>query len=41
MKDKQKKKQAKQIKRAKEKGQEYYTPDRIRKMNYTQRLAEY
>lgn len=29
------------IQRAKEKGQEYYTPDRVRKMQYAQRLAQY
>lgn len=41
MKEKQQKKKARDIQRAKEKGQEYYTPDRVRKMNYAQRLATY
>lgn len=35
-----KEKKAKLIQRAKEKGQEYYTPDRVRKMNYAWRIAE-
>ncbi|MDW7650823.1 MAG: hypothetical protein SCM57_05735 [Bacillota bacterium] len=39
MKIRQKKKQARDIERAKEKGQEYFTPDRVRKMQYAQRLA--
>lgn len=30
---------SREIERMKEKGQEYYTPDRVRKMQYTQRLA--
>lgn len=34
-----KEKKAKLIQRAKEKGQEYYTPDRVRKMNYAWRIA--
>ena len=29
------------MQRAKEKGQEYYTPDRVRKMLYAQRVAQY
>jgi RNA-directed DNA polymerase len=33
--------QARKVERAKEKGQEYYTPDRVRKMQYVQRLATY
>lgn len=41
MKDKQKKKHKKRIQKAKERGEEYYTPDRVRKMNYAQRLATY
>lgn len=36
---KQKKHQARVVERAKGKGQEYYTPDRVRKMQYAQRLA--
>ena len=39
MNKRQKKKHARNIERAKEKGQEYYTPDRVRKMQYAQRLA--
>jgi len=39
MKKKQKQKYARDIERAKEKGQEYFTPDRVRKMLYAQRLA--
>ncbi|MED4041166.1 reverse transcriptase domain-containing protein [Niallia taxi] len=41
MKEKQQKQQERRILRAKEKGQEYYTPDRVRKMKYAQRLATY
>lgn len=41
MKEKQKKKQERQIQRAKEKGQEYFTSNRVRKMIYAQRLATY
>ena len=39
MKEKQRKRHARKIERAKEKGQEYYTPDLVRKMQYAQRLA--
>jgi len=38
MKEKQRAKHTKRIQRAKEKNQEYYTPDRVRKMNYAQRI---
>lgn len=38
MKEKQRIKHARRIQRAKEKGQEYYTPDRVRKMYYAQRI---
>lgn len=41
MKKRQKKSHARKVERAKEKGQEYYTPDRVRKMEYAQRLATY
>jgi acyl-ACP thioesterase len=41
MKSKQKTKKAREIARTKECGQEYYTPERIRKMQYAQRLATY
>lgn len=41
MKDKQLKHQNRQIQKAKENGQNYYTPDRVRKMQYAQRLATY
>ncbi|XJZ28999.1 group II intron reverse transcriptase/maturase [Bacillota bacterium Lsc_1132] len=41
MKEQQQKKQTNKIRKAKERGQEYYTPDRIRKMECTQRLATY
>lgn len=40
-KERQKKSQARKVQRAKERGQEYYTPDLVRKMNYAQRLATY
>jgi len=36
-----KKKVEQKIQRAKEKGQEYYTPDLVRKMKYAQRVAQY
>lgn len=39
IKKKQEQKYAKNIERAKEKGQEYFTPDRVRKMLYAQRIA--
>ena len=39
IKKKQKSKQIREIERAKEKGQEYFTPDRVRKMQYAQYLA--
>lgn len=38
MKEKQKANQARRIQRAKEKGQKYNTPDRIRNMDYAQRI---
>lgn len=38
MKEKQRVKHARRIQRVKEKGQEYYTPDRVRKMYYAQRI---
>lgn len=41
MKEKQQKKHKRKILKAKEKGQEYYTPDLVRKMKYAQRLATY
>jgi RNA-directed DNA polymerase len=41
MKEKQQNKQEKRILKAIEKGQEYYTPDRVRKIKYAQRLATY
>lgn len=41
MKEKQRKNKVRQIQRAREKGQEYYTPDRVRKMNAAHRLATY
>lgn len=41
MKMKQQNKQKRQIQRVKENGQEYYTSERIRKINYVQRLATY
>jgi len=41
MKEKQQKKKEREIQRAKEKGQEYYTPDRVRKRKYAQRVATY
>ena len=37
----QKKHQARKEQKAKERGKEYYTPDRVRKMQYAQRLATY
>jgi RNA-directed DNA polymerase len=40
-KEKQKKDNEKRILKAKENGQEYFTPDRVRKMKYAQRLATY
>lgn len=40
MKDKQAKRSKRAVQRAKEKGQEYYTPDRVRKMDCAQRLAK-
>lgn len=39
LKEKQKKHQARAVERAKEKGREYYTPDRVRKIQHAQRLA--
>lgn len=41
MKEKGQKKRRKALERAKEKGREYFTPDRVRRMNYAQRLATY
>jgi RNA-directed DNA polymerase len=41
MKEKQQKNYKADLQRAKEKGQEYFTPDRVRKMRYAQRLATY
>lgn len=41
MKKKQKEKHTSKVERAKEKGQEFYTPDRVRKIQYVQRLATY
>jgi len=41
MSKRQKKNHARKVERAKEKGQEYYTPDRVRKIQYVQRLATY
>ncbi|OMF38859.1 group II intron reverse transcriptase/maturase [Paenibacillus sp. FSL H8-0548] len=41
MKNRQKAKHAQKVQKAKERGQEYYTPDRVRKMQYAQRLATY
>jgi RNA-directed DNA polymerase len=41
MKNKQKKHTDRKVQRAKEKGQEHYTPDLVRKMQYAQRLASY
>lgn len=41
MKSKQKKEQNRKERKAKERGEEYYTPDRVRKMKYAQRLATY
>jgi RNA-directed DNA polymerase len=41
MKDTQKKSQARKERKAKERGEEYYTPDLVRKMRYAQRLATY
>ena len=41
MKNKQDKKLQKKIQKAKERGEEYYTPDRVRKINYVQRLTKY
>ncbi|MBM4761881.1 group II intron reverse transcriptase/maturase [Bacillus sp. B15-48] len=41
MKKSQEKKQQKKVQKAKERGREYYTPDRVRKMNYAQRIAKY
>lgn len=39
MKNAQKKKQDNEMRKTKERGEEYYTPDRIRKMQYAKRLA--
>lgn len=41
MKQKGKKKYENALKRAKEKGQEYFNPERVKKMNYAKRLATY
>lgn len=41
MKDKQKKKYKRAVERAKEKGENYFSPERTRKMNYAQRIATY
>ncbi len=41
MKEKQRKELERRKQRAKEEGQEFYTPDRVRKMQYAQRLATY
>lgn len=41
MKNKQDKKQQKRMQKAKERGEEYYTPDRVRKIDYVQRIAKY
>lgn len=41
MKDKNKAKEARKQERMKERGKEYFTPDRVRKMQYAQRLAKY
>lgn len=41
MKMRQKKHHTNKVNRAKEKGQEYYTPDRVRNMQYAQRFATY
>jgi RNA-directed DNA polymerase len=41
MKNKQKTKKAQEIERMSKRGQEYYTPDRVRKIQYAQRLATY
>ena len=37
----QKKKHARKVECAKDRGQEYYTPDLVRKMQYAQKLATY
>jgi len=41
MKDKHKTKRARELERMKERGEEYFTPDRFRKIQYAQRLATY
>lgn len=41
MKNKQKKSLNRKKKKARERGQDYYTPERVRKINYAQRLATY
>ncbi len=41
MSKRQDRKHARKVEREKEKGQEYYTPDLVRKMQYAQRLATY
>ncbi|MFB5761665.1 group II intron reverse transcriptase/maturase [Paenibacillus medicaginis] len=41
MKNRQKTKQARKEQKTKERGQAYYTPERVRKMQYAQRLATY
>ncbi|CAG7658997.1 hypothetical protein ACFQI7_36785 [Paenibacillus allorhizosphaerae] len=37
----QKAKHERKVQKAKERGEEYYIPDRVRKMQYAQRLATY
>lgn len=41
MKEKQQKNKQRTVQRSKERGEEYYTPERVRKMNYAQRIAKY
>lgn len=41
MKTRQAAKQQRKVQKAKERGEEYYTPERVRKMQYAQRLATY
>jgi len=41
MKTRQTAKQQRKVQKAKERGEEYYTPERVRKMQYAQRLATY
>jgi hypothetical protein len=41
MRNKQKAKHAQRVQKAKERGQEYFTPNLVRKMQYAQRLATY